>query len=356
MDLPIFDPNQKSLLFFSRGRGRGHAIPDAAIFEEISRLRDDVDIRFVSYGTGAATLQEFGLPLIDLQVGDFCPAPPIQVAAAKLIGCMRPDLVVSHEEFGVLPMAKVYEKPALYITDWFEAEQSFSSECLLFASEILFIDAEGVFAEPTWVQGKVRYVGPVLRDLHYRADDRERARAEAGISPETLLVLAAPGSWSEQAVPTLDLLLGALDRVAAPSKRLLWLAGNDAEHLRSRLGGRKDVTVLDFDPLVERWLVAADHIVTKGSRKTLQEVEFLGLEATALIRRSSPLNPIDLRFADALGNVEVLDPDAADALDHLIRRLSGPARRPAKARAHLASSGKTAVAQRISQWLDGKGC
>ena len=41
------------ILFFSRGRGRGHAIPDMQIAKELERQDSEIEIRFVSYGTGA---------------------------------------------------------------------------------------------------------------------------------------------------------------------------------------------------------------------------------------------------------------------------------------------------------------
>ena len=63
-----FDPSRVGILFFSRGRGRGHAIPDMAIAEKLLRLRDDADIRFVSYATGAATFTEFGHSVIESAV------------------------------------------------------------------------------------------------------------------------------------------------------------------------------------------------------------------------------------------------------------------------------------------------
>ncbi len=43
-EVPQFDPDKKKILFFSRGRGRGHAIPDVQIADEILARRDDIDI------------------------------------------------------------------------------------------------------------------------------------------------------------------------------------------------------------------------------------------------------------------------------------------------------------------------
>ncbi len=91
---------QLDLLFFSRGRGRGHAIADIAIVEELRRRRD-VSVRFVSYSTGAATFAAFGHPVIDLELAERASAAEVYPLAADLIRRLRPRAVAAHEEFGV---------------------------------------------------------------------------------------------------------------------------------------------------------------------------------------------------------------------------------------------------------------
>lgn len=58
------------VLFFSRGRGHGHDMPDMAIADELAKLRNDIDLKFVSYGTGAKTFVAHGRPVIDLDLPD----------------------------------------------------------------------------------------------------------------------------------------------------------------------------------------------------------------------------------------------------------------------------------------------
>ncbi len=108
-----FDPAHRGILFFSRGRGRGHAIPDMDIAAELLRLRDDVDIRFVSYGTGAATFTEFGHSVIDLDLPERNSMLETLVRAGHLIGWLQPRLIVAHEEFGVPPAARIFGPPLL---------------------------------------------------------------------------------------------------------------------------------------------------------------------------------------------------------------------------------------------------
>ena len=55
-----FSPGKRGILWFSRGRGRGHAIPDIEIIGALRQQRPDCEVRIVSYGTGARTFESFG--------------------------------------------------------------------------------------------------------------------------------------------------------------------------------------------------------------------------------------------------------------------------------------------------------
>jgi hypothetical protein len=46
------------VIFFSRGRGHGHATPDVAIADQLARVLPEIDLKFVSYGIGEATFHE----------------------------------------------------------------------------------------------------------------------------------------------------------------------------------------------------------------------------------------------------------------------------------------------------------
>src|SRR6187399_2767643 len=107
MAFPEFEAGKKRILFFSRGRGRGHAIQDIGIVRALEAMRPDLEVRFVSYGTGAETFRAFDISLIDLDLPDYGGVVDTSVLAGKLIGWLQPDLVVSHEEFPAIPAAKI---------------------------------------------------------------------------------------------------------------------------------------------------------------------------------------------------------------------------------------------------------
>src|SRR5947207_13572778 len=88
------DKTKTKVLFFSRGRGRGHAIVDIEVGRELGELRGDVEIRFVSYGTGARTIAERGIAAIDLGLPDANGIAVTTVLARRLVGRLQPALQV----------------------------------------------------------------------------------------------------------------------------------------------------------------------------------------------------------------------------------------------------------------------
>ena len=75
--------NTPKILFFSRGQGRGHALPDLAISEALLREKPQLDLHFVSYGTGADTLRAHGQTITDLDLPDDNPF------IETLVRCLR---------------------------------------------------------------------------------------------------------------------------------------------------------------------------------------------------------------------------------------------------------------------------
>ena len=285
-----FDNNRKKVLFFSRGRGRGHAVADMEIARELPTLRNDVQILFVSYGTGARTFQERGTPVVDMGLPDANSIGATTVLAGRLIGRLRADVVVAHEEFAVLPAAKIFETKTVMITDFFDEPGKFSTESLWFADHVLFLDRKGVFAEPPSAAGKVRYLGPQLRKFTYRRRDRLRARRELRIPVDATVIAVFPGSWTEKMSPLARPLLDAFDRLPLPAKHLLWLAGQDFDFIGKLTADRRDITVLETDWQIDRLMVAADLAITKSNRITVRELAGLGIRTLSL---SYGLNPAD---------------------------------------------------------------
>lgn len=302
--------SKQTVLFFSRGRGRGHAIPDLAIFEALRPLTPQVEWVFASYAAGAVTLAEAGLPVIDLQLADDAPFLEVMVRAARAMVRVRADAVVSHEEFAALPAASVFGKRALFLVDFFPSGES-RRESLRYADRILFIEHRGVFGEPRELQGRVQYLGPVLRPLVVSRADRARLRQELGFGEGTRVLTMIPGAWAnEKRAPLFDLVLAAFRALPGEDRRLVWVAGAEHEALAARVEGASDVRIVCQHNPIEALMVASDLALTKANRGTTIDLARLGVPSLSL---SFGLNPIDEAILPRLNSNLHLDVRGLDA-------------------------------------------
>ncbi len=290
MAFPEFDDGKRKILFFTRGRGRGHAVPDIEIAREIESIAADTQVRLVSYGMGARTFEANQVPHIDVGLPDVNPINETIVIAGKLVAWLDPDLVVAHEEFPALPAAKIFGKPTVMITDWFSDPRTYAMSSLALADRVLFLDEEGIYAEPACVEGRVEYLGPLVREFHCMPEDQNRARAELDIPHDAFVVGVFPGSWREAEAPILDLMLEAFDALPDRPKRLLWMSGEDSDRIRSATVTREDVEIYDYHPNIDRFMVASDVAITKGTRNTLFELASLGKSSVSLVFGDNPID------------------------------------------------------------------
>ncbi len=277
---------RRQLLFFSRGKGRGHAIPDAAIANEVVRLEPKLEITFVSYDVGAATLKELGQNVIDLELPEDNPLWETMLRVTPLLQEQRPALVVSHEEFCVPPLSQAFGLPAVFLTDWFTNPDSIQMQALKYADRVIFLDDPGLYDEPPYLAGEISYVGCVLRPLDADGTDKARSRCLLGLAENSTVVLVSPGGaemHSEARAPLFDLVLGAYDSLEVADKRLLWVVGEpDYSLLAESSQHRRDVMILkphyNFTPTI----MAADLVITKGNRLPLLECEALGIPSISI--------------------------------------------------------------------------
>jgi len=303
------------VLFFSRGRGRGHAIPDIAIVDE---LPPNVDVEFVSYSTGAQVFRDYGREVIDLGFSDSNPFLGTLIRAVSVIAVKRPMAIISHEEFSVLPAASIAGIPIVFLTDWFPRPDHALAESLLYADSIIVMGEKGIFPKPPSIRVDPLYVDPVVRKMRYTLCDRYRARAELAIPEETLVVSVIPGAWAhERRAPMTDLILRAFDELGDKRrKRLIWVAGVDQESICQRVGGRPDVSVVGECPQIEMVMVVSDVAITKGNRGTILDLSSLGVPSISLSNGANPIDEIlvaRIRSNVAL-NVNAVDPGTLSTL------------------------------------------
>ena len=278
-------------LFFSRGRGRGHAIPDIALAEAMGNIDPSFQLVFVSYGTGAATFREFGKNVIDLKLPDDNSFLDTVLRASDLIRETTPELVISHEEFAAVFAAHLHNVPAVFCTDWFLSEESVWMQALGYARSVVFFEDRGIFDEPPYLSNKVEYVGPFVRDLSYSRSDRDRAREELGISRDACVITVLPGGWATEAMlPIADLVVPAFLGLDKKDKQLFWVAGADHASLVQRYRTNKEIKVLALHWPIEQLMVASDLVITKGNRVTIMECAELGVPTLSL---SNGLNRVE---------------------------------------------------------------
>jgi hypothetical protein len=320
---PEFTTGRKKILFFSRGRGRGHARPDVEIVRALAVARPDIETRLVSYGTGAETIVEAGLPVIDIEMADMGPTAEISVAAGRLIRWLDPDLVVSHEEFAAAPAAAVFEKACVFITDFFTDPELYSMHALHFADEILFVGRPGRFEEPEWVRGKVRYLGPLAARPAYGPAGRRRAREELGIDPAAFVLGVFPGSWTDYQAEFSAAVLRAFDALDIAPKALVWIAGPTFDDVAARTAGRAACLVFRAYSEMSRAMSACDVGVTRANRVSTLELVNCGVPAVAV---TWGLNPADDRaIGDTPGVTLVRGEDLPDGrLAGLVRNAEPP--------------------------------
>jgi hypothetical protein len=277
------------ILFFTRGRGRGHALPDLVIARRVRQLRPGVELRFASYATGAETLAEHGEAVIDLGLPEDAPFVDLLVAATATMAAQKPDVVVAHEELAVLPAARGLGHAPVLIIDFFP-QHELPRHSLRHAERILFIEQRGIFGEPPEARGKVQYLGPVLPPLSVARGERGSCREALGLAATATVVAVIPGRWAtEEKAPIFDLVLPAW-RGLSGDRTLIWIAGRDHDELSRRAARDHDVKVWPHCSPIETLMVASDVVITKANRGTTIDLSRLAIPSIAL---SHGLNPVD---------------------------------------------------------------
>jgi hypothetical protein len=306
------------MMFFVRGRGRGHAVPDSAICDELLSLLPGLKITLVSYGTGARTLRHLGYSVIDLGYPDDNPFFETMIDAGKLISKMRPTIVVVHEEFGVLPTAKIFGAPTVFLTDWMPPPNQLLRYTLTSADHIVFMEEQGIFPEPEFIKGRIKYIGPIMRRMSCTSNDRIDTRLKLGYSDDEAVISVIPGAWAnELRAPVFDLVLSAFQSIRDQKLRLNWLAGDDFQQLRARCSGVSNIHILKSYEPTEELIVASDLIITKGNRGTTLEASYLGIPSISL---SEGQNPVDEMILNRIRSNIAIWTSAADP-DFLARTM-----------------------------------
>jgi len=283
------------ILFFSRGRGRGHVIRDLAIAQALRDRCPTLRIGFASYSRGIDVLRETGEVSYDLMLPENNPYPETIVRAATLMGSVDPSLVVAQEEPGAITAAAVAGIRSIFTTHWFAPRDThISSQALVHAASILFMEERGIFAEPVQAVGRVHYCGPVLRHFRHHPSEAGSLRMSLGLMSSQCMVLVLPGSPSEEREPIFELVTSAFYQLRVASKKLLWVAGDDYTRILARCNGLRDVEVIASSSDIDRLILACDVVINKGTYNITRESMALGKPSLSL---THSFNAVDDLYA-----------------------------------------------------------
>lgn len=279
------------VLFFSRGRGRGHAIPDIEIVDALEARCDFLEVTFASYATGYQTFCESGWSVVDLNLPEKNDFLDTLISTSNLINKYKPQLILCHEEFAAVPAAQMFQLPVIFVTDWFTSPSSLTMNCLKYADLIVFIERPGLFPVPSYLRDRVHYVGPVIREMLIDPLGRQNGRSKFDLSQHSNVISVIPGSWaSEERAPMAELIIDAFERLVGDRKNLIWLSERDYDALSNYCPKHPELRLLkDLWP-TEPLMYASDIVITKANRGTTYEVACLGIPSVSL---SFGLNPID---------------------------------------------------------------
>jgi hypothetical protein len=313
-----------SILFFSRGRGYGHALPDLAISRHLAKALPASPISFASYSTGFRVLSEAGVSVTDLGLPENNAFVATLDRAQRLIRELNPTVVISHEEFAAVVAARMNDVPSAFISAWLPQPNTMQAEALTCASSIIVLERPGLFLPLPGVSAKPKYTGRMLRDLCCKSSDREQLRTQLGIEQDEEFLLVISGGWAnEQRAPIADTVISSYLKLARSRKRLRWLAGSDAPALRQRLTGIPGVEVSDYYDPVEHLIAVADIVISKGTRGTTLDANALGTPSISL---SHGLNPVDDLLVPRISSNLALRAPAVDAdvlCEEILKRLDG---------------------------------
>jgi hypothetical protein len=284
-------PRSHKILFFSRGRGHGHAVIDGAIAKALHSLERNLDISFVSYSTGAVTHRTMGRDALDLGLPEANPFVATLLKVNKVLSEVRPTIIIAHEEFAALIGAALNEIKCIYIAAWLPPVGSLSAETLTYADSIIVLGENGLFPVLPGLRTSPVYVGTFQRKVSVTFRDRKSIRLEEGIPPNAIcIVVATGGDSSEQENPISDVVLDAFRLLKAQDKRLFWISAKDFNLMSKKLEMVKGARAYHYTDPIERMFAMSNVIITKGTRGVTMDAAAVGVPSISL---SSGKNSVD---------------------------------------------------------------
>lgn len=304
---------ERPVLFISRGKGRGHAVPDSTILRRLLQLCPSIDVAVASYSLGGQTLRELGWDVLDLELPED-PSPwDVAIKIIALIKKLSPRLIITHEEFSASPVAAAFNLPNIVLTDWLPRQGSSAMQCLVHCDHVIFLDEPGYYdiAEP--LRKKTVYSGPIVRQIEGGTSTRLARRRALSLPDDALVIVGIPGGArhsSEAESPLFDLVHQAFEQIPRALKYLVWVVGTpDAKDIADRVNAAENVRIIEPHLNLLDTIAAADLVITKGNRITTMECYGSNCPSISISYGANPID--DYR----VGRIPTNTPLRARALD-----------------------------------------
>ena len=295
---------QKRVLFFSRGLGWGHATRDVMIAEAMRQLDENIDVVFATYGAGCEAMAGKGYAFIDLGLPDEGARGHRTVQMGRAIRDQNPNIIISDEELDCLPLAKLFDVPTILVTNWLPPEsEDFLISLVSLADLVIFPDIQGYFGCPSMLQGRVHFVGPIVRLPQDLSTRRKRIRQDWGIAEgATLIVVTVGGEGNRRIIPE-DVILflssvKACSLIRSSSKTMILISAALEELFRGYVSGVSESNIITISGTDDFLGLAgsSDVVITRGGHTTLWELALMCVPSVA-IPYSDRVNPANKFYA-----------------------------------------------------------
>jgi len=265
----------KFIMFFSHGKGWGHAIRDMIIIDAVKEQLPDVKIEVFSYDQGYEAFSFYGRQCINIRPPAWSQDGPewFKKFTDLLEERPKPDLIISDEEgIGVEFANEIFEVPSVFISDWLPIKPYVSDEGFkLFysADRIIYLGYESSMHPPEDMRSKIEFVGPIIRKSEYTQNDRPKIRTELQIDPEAKLILVLAGSVLGTDEDYFRACIDGIKRVEI-NVRLYLVCGRLFGKLQQEASERIKVVEHIKDP--NRLVVASNLVISRGGHTTMWEI------------------------------------------------------------------------------------
>jgi hypothetical protein len=279
------------VLIVSSGRSCGDAYLSLATAELLYQANPDWHLSLASYSIGYEILKDSQWNVYNIGFTERDQYLSSLFKARDLILEVAPDVVLSYEEYAVLPAASLASVPSIFIGASFPPDGGVRAESLTHASSVIIMQNAGLFPFPKCLTIRPIYVGQCVRSFKHAVTQKELLRREWGLgSSSVILAVLTDGSASEKSTPMIDIVLSAFLGMSIEDRHLYWLSHKDYEYVKSKIRGIHGVNVLKSVEPIERLICMSDVVITKGSYEITMDCAALGVPSISLSAFQSPID------------------------------------------------------------------